>query len=319
MVRGSLFSPRSFTQQEDLKCLSLGRGHVVHLRAAVKKLQEENGGGPLSSDSGNVRAAGVDTLDGLLATLSLGGHHVPAAATTLAPKRGEALRIVDYISAAMVAEEEVSLGGGISIKLNSRPKLEKVSPAAWIVANARILTALRSRDPDFDVAAYTKYTEMVGSLAADFPGSLSSPSMMSIVSDRPQRNSAGARTRPIWRQWCYGRKTAPRCRKRKVAVAAVNDSGPSDQGARKCAFSLTGDRAPMVPGASLCTPVLPVARPTTAPGNIRQQQAASLQHRGQRFQLAHSFFVFVCLLTLFLIYKYSCMNVRMECLSLKYT
>ena len=154
--------------EDDLKCLSLGRGHFVHLRASVKTLQEENGGGPLcSTPSDGSVLAGVDTLEGLLGKLNL-GYHVPAAATTQAPKRGEALRIVDFVSAAMVAEEEVSLGGGISIRLNSRPKLEKVSPSAWIVANARILTTLRSRDPDFDVAAYTKYTEMVGELGCRF-------------------------------------------------------------------------------------------------------------------------------------------------------
>ena len=52
--------------------------------------------------------------------------------------------------------------------MNTRPKLEKVSPSAWIVANSRIMTMLMAGGTNVDVAAYMRYTEMVGKLGYRF-------------------------------------------------------------------------------------------------------------------------------------------------------
>ena len=152
----------------DIESLKIPRGHFVMLRTAVKDLQRQNGGGPLTtadSPAPRVEQQTVDVLAGLLSGLKMG--EVPAAKP---PAKGEPLRIVDFVPAsAMVTEaEEVSLGGGVTIKMNTKPKLEKVSPSAWIVANSRILAALMAKDSTFDVAAYLKYTEMIGELGCRF-------------------------------------------------------------------------------------------------------------------------------------------------------
>ena len=52
--------------------------------------------------------------------------------------------------------------------MNTRPKQEKMSPSTWIVANSRIMTMLMARDSNFDMAAYMRYTEMVGELGCRF-------------------------------------------------------------------------------------------------------------------------------------------------------
>ena len=75
-----------------------------------------------------------------------------------------ALKIVDFVPSAMVAEEEVVLGGGVTLKLQNKPKLEKVSLALWILANATIMRVLMKR-PDFDLDNYLNYIEMIGELA----------------------------------------------------------------------------------------------------------------------------------------------------------
>lgn len=148
----------------DLDALAahLKRGHLAQLRCAVRTLQQIDGEGPLSDS-----ASGAKQVTELLARLNLDGS---PAAMTPKPKGEMALRIVDFVSAAVAAEEEVVLGGGVTIKLpNAKPKLDKVSPSAWIVANSRIMAALMARDPDsFDVAAYIRYTEMVGELGCRF-------------------------------------------------------------------------------------------------------------------------------------------------------
>ena len=77
------------------------------------------------------------------------------------------LKIVDFLSPTMLAEEEVALGGGVTLKINSKPKLDKVSPAMWVVANTRIMKAMMAR-PKFCVEQYLTYTEMIGELACRF-------------------------------------------------------------------------------------------------------------------------------------------------------
>ena len=57
----------------------------------------------------------------------------------------------------------------MSIKLQGKPKLEKVSPANWIVANSAIMQALMDDPPvSFMAKDYLQYTRMVGELAARF-------------------------------------------------------------------------------------------------------------------------------------------------------
>ena len=48
-------------------------------------------------------------------------------------------QIVDFVSSSLFAEEEVTLGGGVTLKLHPKPKLDKVSPSMWITANSRIM------------------------------------------------------------------------------------------------------------------------------------------------------------------------------------
>ena len=117
--------------------------------------------------SGPVSAGHKGTLDDLLGKMSLHDH--PTANTDTAPVgTGEAaLKIVDFVPSAMVAEEEVALGGGVTLKLQSKLKLEKVSPALWIPANARIMRVLMKR-PDFELDNYLNYTEMIGKLATRY-------------------------------------------------------------------------------------------------------------------------------------------------------
>ena len=50
---------------------------------------------------------------------------------------------MDVVTSAMEAEEEVALGGrGYRQTSKKNLKLEKVSPALWILANARIMRVL---------------------------------------------------------------------------------------------------------------------------------------------------------------------------------
>ena len=73
------------------------------------------------------------------------------------------------MSSSLFAEEEVALGGEVTLKLNPNPKLDKVSPAMWITANSRIMgQMLYESGKNFDVRAYLQYTEMVGELAARY-------------------------------------------------------------------------------------------------------------------------------------------------------
>ena len=57
---------------------------------------------------------------------------------------------MDFLSPTLLAEGEVALGGGVTLKINSKPKLDKVSPAMWVVANTRIMKTMMAR-PKFCV------------------------------------------------------------------------------------------------------------------------------------------------------------------------
>ena len=101
------------------------------------------------------------TLDDLLDKMNLHGH--PIADTDTAPfGTGEAaLKTEDFVPSAMAAEEEVAPGGGFTLKLQSKLKLEKVSPALFILDNARIMRVIMKR-PDFELDNYLNYTELIG-------------------------------------------------------------------------------------------------------------------------------------------------------------
>ena len=90
--------------EDDIKELNLRRGLHVLLREALKELQHEHGRGPLCS--GPVSAGHKGTLNVLLGKMNLHDH--PNANTDTAPVgTGEAaLKIVDFVPSAMVAEED---------------------------------------------------------------------------------------------------------------------------------------------------------------------------------------------------------------------
>ena len=78
------------------------------------------------------------------------------------------LHIADFVSSSLFVEEEAELGGGVTLKLNTGPKLEKVSPALWITATSRIGCMIIEGKVDFDSIAYLRYTEMMGELTARY-------------------------------------------------------------------------------------------------------------------------------------------------------
>jgi len=172
----------------DIDALELARGDKAILRAKVRKYQQDNGGGPLCEGRdvtpGQVRGPLEGRYDGASVA-----HQSPRLLQDIVcqdsgpeisdllrglreqqHKGTSALRIVDFVTAAAVAEEEVALGGGLTLKLpQTKPKLDKVTPAHWIVANSRIMGVLMDTRPvGFTETAYLKYTQMVGELAARF-------------------------------------------------------------------------------------------------------------------------------------------------------
>ena len=163
--------------EENLKELEgLKLGERAALRVAAASLQSkaggEGGGGggeglwprcPL----GHLRRP--RTADGAAWTTSHCGWRAWASALgSRSGTQGEPpLKIVDFLSPALLAEEEVVLGGGVTLKINSKSKLAKVSPAMWVVANTRIMKAMMAR-PGFSAEQYLSYTEMIGELACRF-------------------------------------------------------------------------------------------------------------------------------------------------------
>jgi hypothetical protein len=147
---------------QDIGELDLKRGHIGIVRQAVLELQSKHGRGPLLEAQSSPRGSdGLEALSKLLGNLTTG-----RAAES--EQKGQCLHIVDFVPSTMLAEEEVTLGGGVTLKVNAKPKLEKVSLGMWITANAKILQKLMDSDKHFDVRAYLQYTEMVGELATRY-------------------------------------------------------------------------------------------------------------------------------------------------------
>ena len=61
----------------------------------------------------------------------------------------------------------MALGGGATLTINVKPKLDKVSPAMRVLANTRIMKAMMVRS-DFSAEQYLSYTEMIGELVCRF-------------------------------------------------------------------------------------------------------------------------------------------------------
>ena len=159
---------------KDIERLKLKKGDELLLIDAVSKLQIEKGGGgpcvrPVQQGSSTTTAeSGPRTLDKLLADLSIGDQAGVAIQAGSNTGERDYFKIVDFLpKAALQVEDEIALGGGVHIKLGSKPKLEKVTPAMWVVANSRIQRQLMM-SPGFDAASYLRYTEMVGEMACRF-------------------------------------------------------------------------------------------------------------------------------------------------------
>ena len=189
---------------EDIQSLPLSIGDRALTREAVKAFQLAQGGGPMapvqsapaedrthheqasqgapgtSSDSdGNVGAL----LHDLIAKPGSGTADSSKQRLDLDPQvylRGSGegakpLNILDYVPMSVRdigAPEEVDLGGGATLRLPTRtkPKLQAVSPAMWLAANARIMAALIDGG-HLDLSSvkdYLAYTVKVGELACRY-------------------------------------------------------------------------------------------------------------------------------------------------------
>ena len=85
----------------------------------------------------------------------------------LARLLGSLTEIANCMLLSLFAEEEVALRGGVTLKLNPKPKVDKVSPVMWITANSRIMVQMIDESKtNFDVMAYLQSTEIKGELVA---------------------------------------------------------------------------------------------------------------------------------------------------------
>ena len=129
--------------REDIEGLKTKKGHIAPVREAVTVLQFQHGKAPLcvglpqDSNSGQRQDASSGTpnitISQLPGSLTVKEHSQSSASTA------GCLHIADFVSSSLFVEEEAELGGGVTLKLNTGPKLETVSPAMWITATSRIL------------------------------------------------------------------------------------------------------------------------------------------------------------------------------------
>ena len=155
-------------ERTDISELKLKKGHIGIVRSAIQDLQTQHKTGPMFRGTCEAGSAESETEVSKLCQL-LGGLTTNNGSTSSKEKtaKGQCFHIVDFIPATMINEEEVTLGGSVILKVNAKPKLEKVSPGMWISANVKILQKLME-DDDFDVMAYLRYTAMIGELATRF-------------------------------------------------------------------------------------------------------------------------------------------------------
>jgi hypothetical protein len=141
--------------EQDITALRLKRGSHILLRGKLAALQGDHGGGPLCVVQSQPQDETV-----------LLGERLSALGLQPTKKKGEPLRIVDFVPQGLATEEEVALGGGIVLRMDKKIKLEKVSPAMWIVANAKIMAKLVGQGVPME--NYLQYTTMVGEMACRF-------------------------------------------------------------------------------------------------------------------------------------------------------
>ena len=146
---------------EDLDALPLKRGHKAVLRKSLLELNEKSSFTTIRSNEHPCRESERKISE------LFSGFKISDGATT---SKGENyLKITDFIPQGIIVEEEMSIGGGVVLKLpGARAKLEKVSPSAWIAGNAKIMMALLARQENFKISDYIKYTEMIGELGCRF-------------------------------------------------------------------------------------------------------------------------------------------------------
>ena len=188
------------------------------------------------------------------------------------------------------------LGGGETLKINSKPKLDKVSPAMWVVANTGIMKAMVAR-PDFCVEQYLTYTEMIGELACrftwtsvllfdeeysqrqaavGFPWGTEAPHLSTVLlRDRQQGAADSTQQRRPYSQGQGGHRARP-----VGATARDNvDIGPVlwELQAEKSACNSTPEGcAHLATNATLSTPASPVAGTTTQAGTMHQLEASEV-------------------------------------------
>ena len=145
-------------EQDDLEVLPLKRGHKAILRKSLVELSEH--ASYTTVKSGEQPCHNSGKINELFSGLKLAEG---------APKGENYLKIVDHVPQGVISEEEMALGGGVILKMpGAKAKLDKVSPSAWTVANAKIMRTLIARHVDFKVCDYIRYTEMIGELGCRF-------------------------------------------------------------------------------------------------------------------------------------------------------
>ena len=146
---------------DDLEALPLRRGHKAILRKSLLEVNESCSVNTLKSSVQHHCRESDKKVSELFSGLKL--------ADNASSSKGENyLKITDFIPQGIIVEEEMSIGGGVVLKLpGARAKLEKVSPSAWITGNAKIMMALSDRH-DFSIKDYIKYTAMIGELGCRF-------------------------------------------------------------------------------------------------------------------------------------------------------
>ena len=133
-------------------------GERVALRATAASLQSKAGEGPLVEVAPQPAAAPEDIAQ-LLEGMGI--------ARRSASQGERPLKIVDFLSLTLSAEEKMILDGGVTLKINTKPKLCKVTPAMWVVGNTRIMKATMAR-PDFSAEQCLIYIVMIGEMACRF-------------------------------------------------------------------------------------------------------------------------------------------------------
>ena len=96
------------------------------LRVAAASLQSKAGGGPLVVVFLRPAAVPEDSEWGVVDDIAqrLEDLGISSAGRRSTTQSESPLKIVDFISLTLLAEEEVVLGGGVTLKINTKPKLD---------------------------------------------------------------------------------------------------------------------------------------------------------------------------------------------------